>query len=125
MTPADLIWNRAAMKEGGSGAAPGDIALSSLLSAHALAMNGGVLHAVELLTGPELSAAMDGYRFFGFAKTADLLTRARELFVLGLDLEKCEIELDREYSNQIPNDSVLAEGFERHFRLHPVDFAPL
>jgi len=125
MTAADLIWNRAAMNEGGACPAPGDIALSSLLYAHGLAMNGVVLHAVELLTEPELIAAMDGYRFFGFEKTAELLSRARELFVRGVDLAKYEVELDREYLNQIREDDVLSKAFERHFTLHSKDFAPL
>jgi len=113
------------MDGGGQRPARGDRALSALLSVHGLAMNGGVLHSVELLDGPKLIAALDGYRFFGFEKTAELLSRARELFIRGVNLDKCEIDLDREYSQQIHDDGVLAQRFEQHFALHPDDFAPL
>ena len=48
MTPVDIIWNRA-WKGVGPNACSGDRALAALLKAHGLAMNGGVLHAVECL----------------------------------------------------------------------------
>jgi hypothetical protein len=125
MTNADLIWNRATLERGSSRFALGDRALSSLLMAHNLAMNGGVFHAVELLNDKELRAALDGYPFFGFTKSAALLSRARNLFERGENLEEYEKKLDREYAQYIPDDSALALRFEQHFDLHPEDFAPL
>jgi hypothetical protein len=54
---ADLIWNRAALEAGGIKPRRGDVAIVSLLYAHDLVMNGGVLHATELLNDDEFSAA--------------------------------------------------------------------
>jgi hypothetical protein len=125
MTDADLIWNRAATIDLHGAAQRGDRALWALLQVHGLTMNGGVLHAVEVLSAEALSAAGDGYRFFGLASVADLLERARQIFEAGEDLENHESRLDTEYSRLIPDDSALCERFEEHFRLHPYDFAPL
>jgi hypothetical protein len=44
---ADLIWNRAALEHGGTAPGIGDRALADVLSFHGLAMNSGVLEAVE------------------------------------------------------------------------------
>ncbi len=151
LTEADRIWNRAC-EGGGRNPQSGDRALAALLRAHGLAMNGGVLHAVECLSSSELSDAESGYRFFGFDSVADLVSRARRLSEadagsghrsLGLgwagdlvsrirlffrgsdDLESQESRLDAEYAALIPDDSALVERFEEYWRLHPSDFAPL
>jgi hypothetical protein len=125
MTNADLIWNRATMDEGRASPFPGDRALSSLLSAHGLAMNGGVLHAVELLSNAQLRAAMEGYSYFGFTESAQLLFRAREIFNRDCDLERHELELDREYEQHIPDDTAIVRRFEQRLASHPGEFAPL
>lgn len=125
MSDTDLIWNRAAIENGGPMPASGDRALSALLYAHGLAMNGGVLHAVEHLTSDELADAQLGYSLFGITEISHLLTRSRKLFNDGGDLGIHERSLDAEYLAHIPNDSALIERFERHFHLHPSDFAPL
>jgi len=113
------------MQEAGGVGERGDLALSALLRAHNLAMNGGVLQAVELLSAEERSDARDGYQFFGLAPVADLLEHARQLFDAGEDLEEHEPRLDREYWRLVPDDTALVERFEQHLRLHPSDFAPL
>ena len=125
MTDADLIWNRAAIEDGGSDPSAGDRALASLLYAHGLAMNGGVLHAVECLESPELSEAQAGYRYFDLAPVAELLSRARATFDADDDLESHEPLLDSEYVNLIPNDSFLDDRFQQRLRAHPEDFSPL
>ncbi len=125
LTPADLVWNRAAMEDGGATPASGDIALASLLCAHGLAMNGGVLHAVELLTPEELSAAQDGYRFYGFGEVANLLASAKILFDADDNLERHESRLDSEYQAYVPDDSSLGQRFEERFAANPSDFSPL
>lgn len=144
LTETDLIWNRAC-EGGGSNPRRGDRALAALIRAHGLAMNGGVLHAVECLSKPELLDAESGYRFFGFGSVADLIRRARQfseadtrsgratgllsrirrLFRAADDLETQESQLDSEYAALIPDDSVLLERFQEHWRTHASDFAPL
>ena len=47
---ADQIWNRAALESGGPAAREGDRALAALLLAHGMVMNGGVGHALEVLS---------------------------------------------------------------------------
>lgn len=146
LTEADLIWNRAC-EGGGSGPGRGDRALAALLRAHNLAMNGGVLDAVECLSSSELADAESGYRFFGFDSAADLMSRARHLsegdtgsgprllvrFIFRLrrlfkaddDLESRESALDAEYVSIIPGDSALVERFQEYWSAHPSDFAPV
>jgi hypothetical protein len=125
MNKADTIWNRAAMEGGGIKPNRGDVALSSLLYAHGLVMNGGVLHAAELLTNDELLGAQDGYRFFGLEAVAELLLRSRQLFDDGDDLGAQESKLDAEYLRHIPDDSALCQRFEQHLRSLPDDFSPI
>ena len=72
MTETDVIWNCAAMENGGTNPGRGDRALAVPLHAHGLAMNGGVLHAAELLNDDELTDAQSGYRFFGLSAVADV-----------------------------------------------------
>jgi len=122
MTSADTIWNRAC-EGGGQSPSAGDRALAALLKAHGLAMNGGVLHAVECLSVSELSDSQSGYRFFGLGAVADLLSRARRLFEAGQDLESYESQLDREYATLIPDDSALYEHFERAYATRPAEFS--
>ena len=124
LTEADMMWNRACGDDP-LRSLPGDRALADLLRAHGLAMNGGVLHAVECLTAEELTNAEAGYRFYGFAEVASLLTRARKLFETGDDLERHEQQLDQQYAALIPSDSSLVECFEKRLQARPSDFAPL
>jgi hypothetical protein len=124
MRSSDLIWNRAC-EGGGEEPRIGDRALSNLLGAHGLAMNGGVLHAVECLTPPELTDAADGYRFFDLDSVAELLVRARKLLEADEDLELHEAALDKEYARLVPEDSFLVIRFERRLDAHPEDFGPL
>ena len=123
-TQADMIWNRAC-GEDPLRALPGDRALADLLRAHGLAMNGGVLHAVECLTGGELSDAEAGFRFYGLDGVASLLARARGVFETADDLGSHEQQLDGEYAQMIPSDGSLVERFEKRLRSNPSDFAPL
>lgn len=125
LTAADLVWNRATMPDSCEALAPGDVALSSLLRAHGLAMNGGVLHAVELLTADEWVAAKDGFRYFGLDDVADLLAHAKNLFDVGENLGEHERRLDDNYATLIPDDSWLHKRFEEQFAANPSAFAPL
>ncbi len=124
LTESDLIWNRAC-GEDPLRDLPGDHALADLLYAHGLAMNGGVLHAVECMTADELADADAGYWYFGLGDIASLLARARGIFETSDDLGSHEQQLDGEYAQFLPTDSALVERFERQLKLHPSDFAPL
>ena len=73
LTEHDRVWNRAAMDDGGEEPRAGDRALADLLYAHGMVMNGGVHHALEVLTPDELKAAIAGFRYFSLGAVADLL----------------------------------------------------
>jgi hypothetical protein len=124
LTKAEMIWNRAC-GEDPLRTLPGDRALSDLLRAHGLVMNGGVLHAVECLTDNELSNAKLGYRFYGLEGVTSLLSRAKSVFESAEDLECHEQQLDRQYADMIPTDSSLVVRFEERLKSNPSDFAPL
>jgi hypothetical protein len=123
VTEAEMIWNRAC-GQGRLRSLPGDRALADLLSAHGLVMNGGVLHAVECLTAEELTDAEAGYRFYGFAEVASLLTCARKLFETCDDFERHEQQLSRRYAALIPSDSSILGRFEQRLKSSPSDFMP-
>ncbi len=96
-----------------------------MLRAHGLAMNGGVLHAVECLSACELADAEAGYRYYGFEEVASLMSHAVTIVDAGIDLESHEPQLDRKYAALIPSDSSLVERFEERLKSHPSEFAPL
>jgi hypothetical protein len=74
-------------------------------------MNGGVLHAVEVLKATELDAAISGYELFGFARAAEVLSLARTLHASGKDVK--EARLDREYAAAVPDDTSLESAMDR------------
>jgi hypothetical protein len=103
----------------------GDRALQAMVAFHSLAMNGGVLHALELLGSEGSEDAESGYRFFGFEGVADLLNQAKSISKTGGDLDRWEAELDRRYGTIVPDDATLVASFEMIFRRAPSEFAPL
>ena len=124
LTQADMIWNRACGQD------PvrthrGDRALTDLLVLHGLAMNGGVLHAVECLTPGELYDSKAGYQFYRLDDVACLLSHARTLLETDDNLEFHESQLDRQYADIIPDDASLFERFREHLRANPSEYAPL
>jgi hypothetical protein len=123
LTNVDLIWNRACAGQTAT-LLPGDRALAALLLVHGLAMNGGVLHAVERATPHELDDAKSGYRFFGFDDVVAVLTEAKALVDSGVELDSFEADLDKRYSS-LANDSVLFDRFAAHQARSPSDFSPL
>ncbi|MEM6474059.1 MAG: hypothetical protein AAF802_31200 [Planctomycetota bacterium] len=125
MTPADLIWNRAAMNDGGPNPADGDTALAALLYVHGLVMNGGVLHAAETCSSDDIDNALAGYAFFGFDNVHPIFSDARQAIDAGSDLAELESTLDQRYLQQIPSDSTLSNAFEASLAQHPASFSPL
>lgn len=118
-TEAYQIWNRAALEAGGQAPLAGDRALADLLLAHGLVMNGGVEHAVQALTSAELSAAVRGFRYFGFNEIALLLGE------YSVDAsESQQARTDLEYGKLI-DDRVIAQRFEEYYRRDSDAFAPV
>lgn len=89
MTEAELVWNRACLAAPADGF-PGDRALGAVIRFHSAVINGGVLHAIDILKVAEISDAKAGFQFFEVAAVPDLQFRrngwpgiAMVSFVLG------------------------------------------
>jgi len=124
LTKVDLIWNRACQGDV-TALMSGDRALAAMLVLHGLAMNGGVLHAVECVSLQELADAKSGYRFFGFDDVAAMFEDAGLLAAADGDRASIEADLDKRYFALVPDDSALFERFAAHLRHSPSEFAPL
>jgi len=126
LSNADRVWNRAAMERGGSRPREADRALSALLLAHGLVMNGGVAHAIECLSEAELEAACEGFVFFGFGAVASLRrsVEAHTYDDVAEDVDEEGDKFDSEYARLVPDDSTVVARFEEYYRDRPLAFAP-
>ena len=96
---------------------------------HSVAMNGGLLHSVERLEPDRLAAAVDAYRLFGLDGAAQVIEWVADQSAnppaSDDAADELEFEADRRYAEVVPDDSTLVESFERYFREHPSEFAPV
>ena len=127
MDAADLIWNRAALSGGGESPGIGDAALAAALAFHGLAMNSGVLDAVERTSAdhPRIEAA---FQWLGLQPIAALLASVREDIAAGAldDDERAaalEREADEHYSATLPSDAALEAVFRGRLNEDPNAFA--
>jgi hypothetical protein len=95
-------------------------------------MNGGVLHALEYRSDVEVTAAVEGYRFFGLDAAADMIEAAaserREIRDRGdnpEEVDQLESALDERYDAHVPDDQTLVAAFERIFEHQRADFQPV
>jgi hypothetical protein len=115
----DQIWNRAAMEAGGPDPREGDSALAALLLLHGMAMNGGIDHAIEVLSSEEYTSALKGFRYFGLEQAAALLEKATGATQLQLE------QLNAEYGAVVPSDGTLVHAFQVKLLSSPEAFAPV
>lgn len=73
-------------------------------------MNGGVLHAVEVLTPDELRIALAGYRRFALPGAAEALAEAQKLAEPAR--ASAETRLDRDYVAAVPDDAFLSSAID-------------
>lgn len=130
MEPSDEVWNRATMAAGGLDPGDGDIAIASVLALHSLAMNGGLLDAVERLSPEQLAAADAGFRWLRLEAAAGVVAMVRQEIEAGaLDDERRADELetraDDDYALVIPTDQTIVDAFEVRFAEVPTAFAPI
>ncbi len=117
--------------DGDDGAARvGDGALRDVLRLHGMAMNGGLLHAVEGLEPEELDGAVTGFRWLGLEDLADAVTAyaADAADAEGMPDDAVDALEERGndlYSDAVPEDEVLYAAFHRRFTAQPEAFAPL
>lgn len=115
MSPADQVWNRAALERGGKAPLEGDLHIVALIALHSLMMNGDLEHAMEFFSRDEYLAGVAGFRFLGLTEAATLL----ELANSGADLEAIESAFLR----LVPSDAFIAEAYERTYADSPHLFA--
>lgn len=88
-------------------------AAEAVWTAHALVMNGGVLHCADALSKRELTDAIIGYRLFGLADVAQILAVAAK--VVANEADEAERRLDEAYNRAIPDDGFLSSQIEKAF----------
>jgi hypothetical protein len=125
------VWNRACDTfDIRPGMPPGDAALAALLLCEGMAMNGGLVHAVEGLEADQFSRAVAGYRFFGLHEVADLAEDvARQLAAMDPDdreaAERLELETNDRFYELMGSEEPLVGAFRAHLRAHPEAYAPV
>ncbi|WP_167759115.1 hypothetical protein [Blastococcus sp. TF02A-35] len=130
MSDPDEVWNRACDPYAPF-THPGDAALAAVLLCHGMAMNGGLLHAVESLEPGQRAAAADGFRALGLDAAADAVEEvARQAAALDPEDpdagERLEEEANRRYEAALPGwDAEIQAAFEDHLAAHPEAYAPL
>jgi hypothetical protein len=72
-----IIWNRAAMANGGHAPGPGDAALAAALRLHNMIMSGGIDHALDVLHPEDFAAAASGFRYLQLSDVAEVVERAQ------------------------------------------------
>ena len=108
------------MDAGGADPLEGDEALAALLLLHGAVMNGGIDHAVEVLSPAQVSSALSGYRYFGLGHVAELLQG------ISMPLTEAQAEkLNKEYGALVPSDSTLMHAFQVKLLASPKAFAPV
>ncbi|WP_406830504.1 hypothetical protein ABEG17_00290 [Pedococcus sp. KACC 23699] len=128
MDDADEIWNRAT-RGGGNAPREGDIALAASLAFHGLAMNGGVLHAFEVLSEEELSRARNGFVWLALPEVARFMEdTAQQIGDTDMEDEDAadalEESADDSYEHALPSDQALEDAFRRQLAERPEAFHP-
>jgi len=129
MDDEDRIWNRAT-QGGGDQPRAGDAALSAALAFHGLAMNGGVLHAYEVLSAEELGRAREGFAWLELSDVAQFLEdTAQSIAATNWDdedaVDALEASADDRYELVLPNDQALEDAFRRQFAMRRQAFNPI
>ncbi len=129
MDDADQIWNRAT-SGGGPDPREGDAALAASLSFHSLAMNGGILHAYEVLSPEELQQARDGFAWLALTDVAQFVEATAEtISATNWDDEEAvdalEASADDGYEEVLPDEEALENAFRGRLAEQPEAFRPL
>jgi hypothetical protein len=118
---ATAIWNRAAVDGGGPRPFYGDAVLTAVLRLHGLAMNGGLLSAVEQLPDQQLDAAENGYTWLGLPDAAEAVIYVRAQLRAGPDRAMTPAhQADERYTE---TDAALQVAFRRRLAEQPAAFA--
>lgn len=115
------VWERAGSDRPVARRA-GDLALAAVIRFSAMTDDGGLADACAGLSGEELDAVEDGYRYLGLDEGADLVAAARRL---DADLEDNEPRFSRLEGRLDRFAGQVEQQFRTRLRERPEDFAPL
>ncbi len=125
----DEIWNRAC-DPFQTTTHPGDAALAAVLLCHGMAMDGGLLHAVQGLEPDQRERAAAGFRLLGLddaAAAVEAVARQAARLPAGdrAAEERLEVEAGRRYDEALPEwDQSIDRAFRAHLQRHPEAYAP-
>jgi hypothetical protein len=123
LTTGDMIWNRACQGYTAS-TYPGDRLLAAMLRFHGSAMNGGVLHAIESCSPPQLGQAKLGFEYFGLSAVVALISKAELLIRETAEPGDFERELVMAYGSTA-TDQILFDRFLQRLDQAAAAFEPI
>jgi hypothetical protein len=114
-----MSWARIATPVPGSSLRAGDAALTAALALHSVAMNGGVFHALGVLSEYERSAACAGFRYYGLDDIAAVIEAA----AAEDRTDESGARVDREYGD-LDVEAILDARFRADFAARRDHYAP-
>jgi hypothetical protein len=117
--PSDAVrvWNRACDYDF-QPTLSGDRSLKSAIQFDGLTGNGGLGHALDVLTDEDVGEAVKSFRYLGLQDTAQLIEQAFALPDEGMR----EALTERYY--ELTEDA-LESAFERHYAEYPPEYEPV
>lgn len=88
-------------------------------------MNGGVLHALEILNEDQIGQAIAGFKFFGLTGTVDLLRSLPEAIAAAEGNDHAMDELEHSSDARYIDDAAIEAAFRQSYLDRPGLFAPL
>ena len=122
---AAIVWDRACALPAEKFHLPGDVALARMITMHSLIMNGGVHHALDVLSREDVEAALSGYQYFKLRSAFLAISSVLSDASISEWNDENEAEANRLYYSTIPDDSALIEAFDRRYQEFPGDFDEL
>ena len=119
----DGIWQRA-LEETAQPDRAGDLALRVVLRAHGLIMSGGLERLFEVLSPADVVLAAGGYVYLNLVRVSEIVVEASLVPADSVNGVRW-MELNNQYSAEIPRDEVLVERLKRLASVAPHAFAPL
>ena len=117
-----VVWDRACVGDPNRFELPGDRALASMLRMHGLIMNGGLHHALDVLTDEELAAALAGFKYFEIEAVLEIIEKVLADPSLREWSDINERTVNELYFSVSADDELLVEAFDKRYAISPDDF---
>ena len=94
-----------------------------MLAMHNLIMNGGIHHALDMLSAEEIDAAIAGFEYFDVQPALSAINAVLTNPSLREWTDANEVEANALYYTHVPDDELLVTAFDRRYLESPEDFA--